>query len=76
MFVCVYCVCVCVCMCEQVIAEYLHCCVYVRIYMCCQYACDSIHSTCTIYVPHLHYRKPCRVKYKFTASGEKVRVSR
>ena len=28
------------------------------------------------YISYLHYRKPCRVKYKFTASGEKVRVSR
>ena len=23
-----------------------------------------------------YYRKPCRVKYKFTESGEKVRISR
>ena len=36
----------------------------------------SVHVPSDCVLPYLYYRKPCRVKYKFTKSGEKVRVSR
>ena len=36
----------------------------------------SVHVPSDRVLPYLYYRKPCRVKYKFTKSGEKVRVSR